>query len=450
MMLLFLKRHKETLFVAMSGLLVMAVLNIIMLQYNYESWTNPKVGFWSAFYNRFELSGFDSFTYITISKWRPLYALPRHPLLAAMMWPLAEINGWLMDSCDMNCTIFIVAVVWTLLGLASWMLMYRIVRRIMNMSLSQSMLLTAWFFSFSHIMLVTFTPDHMSISLPLLLLTVYLAGKAIKRRQAMPLWQSLLLLFVSTGVTTTNMVKVGLADLFTQWGKRPFLSLITHFMAYLVPLIVIVALFYYQQETTQREETQSNNEMMMKKAKRDSVFAKQWEKDKIGLREVRKKQLVDIPVVTNTEYYIDRIPSLVENIFGEGFILHEDYALKDANKSRPALVRYNHWWYYGCEAITVLLFVAGVWCGRRQRLMWMTMAIFLFDMLLHVGLNFASADAYIMTAHWAFVIPIAVAYLLKATSGKPLLNTTVLCTLLFLTVFMWGHNLKIIVEHIIR
>ena len=61
------KQHKETLLVALLGLLIMASLNVIMLQYHYDAWTNPKVGFWSAFYNRFELSGFDSFTYILIS-----------------------------------------------------------------------------------------------------------------------------------------------------------------------------------------------------------------------------------------------------------------------------------------------------------------------------------------------------------------------------------------------
>lgn len=446
----FVKRHKETLLVALSGLLLMAALNVMMLQYHYDVWTNPKVGFWSAFYNRFELSGFDPLTYITISKWRPLYILVRHPLLAAIMWPLAELNSWLMAEYGMNCTIFIVAVVWTLLASASWLLMFRILRRLTGLSLAHSLLLTAWFFSFSHIMLVTFTPDHMSLTLPLLLLTVYLAGKAINRKRAMPLWQSLPLLFVSTGITTTNMVKVGLADLFTQWGRKPFPRIVLHFTAYLIPLAILAGLYFYQEDTVQAEEQKSNTEMMVKKAKRDSVFAKQWEKEKVDIKKRRAEQIVNIPIVTNTEHHIDRIPSLVENIFGEGFLLHEDYALMDANKTRPALVRYNHWWYYALEAITVLLLAAGVWCGRRKRLLWMTMAMFLFDMMLHVGLEFANADTYIMTAHWAFLMPIAAAYLLKATEKRPVLNMAVLCSLLFLTVFSLGHNLKIIVEHIIK
>lgn len=440
---------KELIIMTITGILLMACLNVMMLQYHYDIWTNPKVGFWSAFFPRFEISGFDSYTYITVSSWRPLYVLSRHPLLAAMVWPLSELNSWLMEEYKINCAIFIVAAVWTLLALASWLLTFRIMRRSLHMSFGISALLTAWFFSFSHIMLVTFTPDHMSITLPLLLLTVYLAAKAIECGRAMPLWQSLPLLFISTGVTLTNMVKIGLADVFTQWGRKPFGRIVLHFTAYLVPLAIIAGLYFYQMETTQAEETRSNNELMTKKAQRDPAFAQRWEKDKENRKEMRKKQLLRLDIVTNTEHHIDRLPSLTENIFGEGFILHDRYTLQDANRSRPALVRYTHWWCYAAEALIVLLFIAGVWCGRRSRLMWMTFAMFLFDMLLHVGLEFANSDAYIMTAHWAFCIPIAVAYLVKAVKTNIVASAIVTGTILALTIFMWGYNLTLIWGHLV-
>ena len=102
------------------------------------------------------------------------------------------------------------------------------------------------------------------------------------------------------------------------------------------------------------------------------------------------------------------------------------------------------------ETLLVLLFLAGVWCGRHERIVWITMSMFLFDMLLHVGLNFANADTYIMTAHWAFVIPIATAFLLKAVRRHSWLNMAVLCAILFLTVFGWGHNITIIARHLLR
>ena len=202
----FLVKHRESLLVALLGLVIIVALNVMMLQYHYQPWTNPKVGFWSAFWNRFEISGFDPYTYIVVSKWRTIYVLSRHPLLAGMMWPLSELNGWLMEETGMNCSIFIVGVLLVVCAMSAWMLMYRIQRRLLGMSMKISLLLTLYFYSFSHVMLTIFVEDHMAFTLPLLLLAIYLAERAIQKGKTMPLWQSLPLLFISTGVTTTKTV----------------------------------------------------------------------------------------------------------------------------------------------------------------------------------------------------------------------------------------------------
>ena len=144
----FLSRHKETLLVALIGFVIIVALNVMMLQYHYAPWTNPKVGFWSAFWNRFEISGFDPYTYIVVSKWRTLYVLSRHPMLAGMMWPLSQLNAWLMEETGMNCAIFIVGALLVVCSLSAWLLMYRIMRRLLNMSAKISLLLTFYFYSF--------------------------------------------------------------------------------------------------------------------------------------------------------------------------------------------------------------------------------------------------------------------------------------------------------------
>lgn len=469
-------KHRETLLVAILGLVIMVGLNTMMLQYNEELWTSRKLGYWSAFWNHFEVSGFDPYTYIVISAWRPLYVLSRHPLLALMMWPLSELNEWLTHETGMNCAIYIVAVMMTVLSMSSWMLMYRIQRKILELSAWTSLLLTLFFFSFSHVMLILFVEDHMAFTLPLLLLTIYLAGKAIKRGRMMPLWQSLPLLFISTGVTTTNCVKIGLADLFTRWGKQSFLRMAGHFLVYLIPLSIIAGAYFYQEENSQETERRNIERTVARRIARDSTFAEKWKSQQEYMANVKKKQLVKLSFVTNTDYKIDRLPSLTENIFGEGLILHEDYLLKDANKNhRPVLVRYRHWWYYAAEVCIVILFLAGIWAGRKERLLWVVMSMFLMDMVLHVGLNFASADVYIMTAHWAFVIPIAIGYLLKglskhitqqpdpAASTKPQLKIgrgsmplshgslliIIYASLVILTIFLWFHNLTLIAKHIL-
>lgn len=461
----FIRNHRETIAVGAIGFAVFAALNIMMLQYHYEPWTNPKAGFWSVFWNKFEVSGFDPYTYIVISKWRPLYILSRHPLLAVMMWPLSQLNEWLKDVTGMNCAIHIVAVMWTLLSTCSWMLMYRIMRKIVELDKWASLLLTVFFFSFSHVFLLTFVSDHMAFSLPLLLLTIYLAGKNIKENKVMPLWQSLLLLGIGTGVTTTNCVKIALADSLTLlpftrkdgWGARGarqgkplVLALLKRWAMYLIPLGIVLGLYFYQDSTSQAEERRNIKHTVEKRMERDKTFAKYWKDNERVVEERKKQQTVHISIATNTEYHIDRLPSLIENIFGEGLVLHDTYVLKDSNKHhRPVEVHYRYWWQYAIEFQMVALFLMGVWLGRREKLMWMAGLMFLFDMALHVGLNFASADVYIMTAHWAFVIPIAYAFILKHYKEQPKVDVFVRCIVLFFTIYMLANNVPLIVHHIL-
>lgn len=442
------RKHKETILITLLGVVIMISLNYMMVLWKPDIFTNTKYAAWSAFWNHGELSGFDTYTYIVVTSFHPVYVLSRHPILAMMLWPFYELNNALKEVFHINCAIYVVAVLWTVLASCSWILMYRIQRKIIELSWQLSLLLTLFFFSFSHVMIILFFPDHMGISLPLLLLTIYLAGKALKQNKRFALWHSLPLVFFATGVTTTNLVKVGIADLFTQWGKIPFKKMILHFMLYLIPLAVLYAAYSYQMETSQKQEEQRIMKIEKAKMKKDKKYAEKYKAGKQEYKERREQQILDIPIVTDTEYHIDRLPSLVENVFGEGLILHDTYTLKDANRGnhRPVLVTYSHWWYYAIEGLIVALFLMGIWIGRREKFLWMVLSMFLFDMLLHVGLNFASADVYIMTAHWAFVIPIAIGYLIKK---RNMVSYITLLVVFGLTTFLWWHNLSLIANYIL-
>ena len=79
MIRLFISRHKETLLITLLGLLIMAALNIMMLQWQPDLFTSTRYGAWSQFWNHGEFSGFDTYTYIVVSSFRPVYVLSRHP-----------------------------------------------------------------------------------------------------------------------------------------------------------------------------------------------------------------------------------------------------------------------------------------------------------------------------------------------------------------------------------
>lgn len=142
-----------------------------------------------------------------------------------------------------------------------------------------------------------------------------------------------------------------------------------------------------------------------------------------------------------TDVTTPRWPSLVENVFGESIQLHEDHLLGDTLRSRPVIVKYNYWINYIVEILIVVLFLAGIWKGRRQRFLWMALAGMALDFFLHVGLGFGLNEVYIMTAHWAFVIPIATGYLRFSSLLRYLL--------LILTIFLVCWNTSLYVQYLL-
>lgn len=76
----------------------------------------------------------------------------------------------------------------------------------------------------------------------------------------------------------------------------------------------------------------------------------------------------------------------------------------------------------------------------------MVLSWFAFDMTLHLGLGFGINEVYIMGAHWLFVIPLCIAYLLKACQGKCLMVMRILIAAL--VVWLWGYNGSLLISYL--
>ena len=87
----------------------------------------------------------------------------------------------------------------------------------------------------------------------------------------------------------------------------------------------------------------------------------------------------------------------------------------------------------------MLLLAGGIVTGLRLRFMQLCLSWFGFDMLLHLVLGFGLIEVYIMTAHGAFILPIAAAFLLKRLQ-RPAMQQILRLTLVFCTVVMLAHN----------
>lgn len=447
------RRKYSTVLIVLLGLLIFSSLNMLMVYTAPEVWTNKHVGPWSAFHKGFTFSGFDQYTYIAVSQFRPIYVHLRHPALLYFVYPMTWLNDWLKDEYGINCAIYIVAVVWTLIGTLSWTLLYKIFRKIIGLSLWESLLLNVFFYSFAHVTIAMFVPDHMLLTMTTLFFMLYLSGRAMQQGKAIATWKALLLFFIGTGISTTNAIKIWMIDIAGRWRRGMLASVLRHSLTYIIPTLLLAWIYYYQETTANIEEQRFLERIEAREMKKDSAnYIKEQTKSKKIISARENKQLINNPLFEWTDMSIPIIPTLIENIYGEGFFLHEDYLLRDANMrgQRPVIVRYKGWYNYAAEAILLILFAIGVYIGRRERFMWMCLLPFLFDMLLHVFLRFAISDVYIMTAHWAVVIPVAVALTLKhakAAVSRRALYIGTLSAVALLTIYMWWHNLSLIIPY---
>ena len=437
--------RKNEIAVFIIGFIILALLNIMMLGYNPDLFTRGgNIGFWSIFYDHFIVSGYDSFVYLSLSRWKIYYTLSRHPLIAAMLYPLALLNGWLMDLTGVNCAIYIIAALYCLLGTYSFLFTYRIMRKVIGICVLDSMLCTLFFFSLGHVMTATFVPDHFAISLFLITLTAYIADTYMKRQSLMPTWLTALLATITCGVTLTNVAKTWLAALWTN--GRHFWHLKSLLLTTILPLTIIAGGYFLQYEYLAKPDNLVQQHNIEKKLKNDAKFAKQYYEHKKWMENRRSFNNTDNTILQWIDTKTNRIATITENLFGESFQLHQDYLLEDTNKSRPVIVTYRHWYNYLIEAIIIALFIGGIIIGRKNKFCLMILSWFAVDMTMHIILGFALTEVYIMTAHWALAIPVAIASLLSAYKGKQ--RIALRLVLFAVTIWLLAWNIPLVIEKV--
>lgn len=437
--------RKNEIAVFIIGFILLALLNIMMLGYNNDLFTRGgNIGFWSIFYDHFIVSGYDSFVYLSLSRWKIYYTLSRHPLIATMLYPLALLNGWLMDLTGINCAIYIIAALYCLLGTYSFLFTYRIMRKVTGICVLDSMLCTLFFFSLGHVMTATFVPDHFAISLFLITLTAYIAGTYMKRQSLMPTWLTALLATITCGVTLTNVAKTWLAALWTN--GRHFWHLKSLLLTTILPLMIIAGGYFLQYEYLAKPDNLVQQHNIEKKLKKDAKFAKQYYEHKKWMENRRSFNNTDNTILQWIDTKTNRIATIIENLFGESFQLHQDYLLEDTNKSRPVIVTYRHWYNYLIEAIIVALFIGGIIIGRKNKFCLMILSWFAVDMTMHIILGFALTEVYIMTSHWALALPVAIASLLSAYKGKQ--RIALRLVLFAVTIWLLAWNIPLVIEKV--
>ena len=432
------KVKKEERWLAFAMLAVFVTFNAMVIASHYHLYTmEAHGGFWSVFTKNFRMSGYDCWSWITVSGGRIHFVTSRHPLYLTFLYPLYLLNDWLIQNVGYNFAVYFMAVIIVFSAFYAVLFLYRVFREVLELRRKDARLLTLLLFSFGHVLIPTMVPDHFVISLMLLSLTLYITGKKMKKGQLLTAWQSLVLTFFTAGMATSNGVKTLLAGLFTN-GKKVFTCKFIS-IGVVLPLLLLLGIqqsqYYLLEVPQQAVVSHIESETLKKNPQKVLEHKKQrdeWQRTHLG-------QPVGDGVITKLmDVSTPRVPTIVENFFGESIQLHQRSLLKDVSWERPIFVEYNWSVNYIIEAFIVLLFIVGIVFSYKQRFFKMLLAWFACDLTLHLILGFAVTEVYIMTSGWAFIIPISYGYLLKRLSMKWLKLMRV--ALIMLTIYLWIYN----------
>ena len=413
--------------------------------------------YYKNFIRHFCVSGFDPLTYWVLSDWNAAYNVYRHPLLAFYMYIPYLINMGLMKLTGYNCALFIAIIIQMFCGFYATLFLQRIFREVLELDKAASSILTLLFFSFGYVMVTCIVPDHFVISMLLLILALYVSGRRIKHNHPLKIWQTVVYFVLTAGTSLNNGLKIFFSALFVN--RKRFFCPKYLLLAVILPAALLWGFCRWEYRTFVWPVEMVRKEMKAKKAAekkarqermaqlkqikdsltKDSIqrglkiikpeeIAQKAKNDSIqkakqlARNEARKKRgpKQGAPIMKGefmnwTDATSSRTLSIVENLMGESIQLHQDYVLQDELRHRPMFVNYRYAFNYIGEALSIILFLAGIWAGRKSRYLWLVMSYFGLDMLLHIGLGFGLNEVYIMTGHWIYALPIAIGFLLKET-----------------------------------
>lgn len=435
--------RKEERPVALVALVVFVLLNAMLIYNHYDSFTRgAHVGFWSVFYNHLGMSGYDVFSLIFISCMRLHWNALRHPLFVAVLLPLYWINHTIMPPTEFNFAVFLMAAVLVACDVWGVILLHRILRDIVGCTRKDTLWLIALFYGFAHIMITTMVPDHFALSLPLLLLTLLLTGRKLQEGKRFTYLQQALLFMLTAGITLTNGVKVALAAWFAA-GKKVFSW--RSVASFVVPTLLLALVVVWQQKAIIEPQEQGIKRIEAAIKKKDPGRVDKLKEHNDFVKQQNGQALAEkVPLLEWSDMTTSRWKTVVHNLFGESLQLHRDHLLEDVQQTRPVFVAYSHRFNYFVEGVVLMLLLAGAWVARRSKFFLVVVSWFGFDMLMHIGFGFGINEVYIMTAHWAFIIPIAIGYLLSRkpqVQARPLVAVTAL--------WMWAYNAKIICGYLL-
>lgn len=424
---------------AVVAVVLLAALWALMLNYVFAHY-NAEYG-----YRRSAVfSGFDLTAWWVLSDWSTEFSLLRHPLLNILLFIPSMICLGSKSFAATHIVVFMQMAIWMVMAFYSFIFLFRTLRTYLRLKFYDSMLLTLLFFSLAYVMLATIVPDHMVFSMFTLTLTAMLTARNITEKRSFGRLTAVLLMFLSAGITLTNGIKPIIADIMTLRGKNGHRIGGSQFFRktsiYLLPIALLGAAYFLQTEYIEKPAKRQQEEIKQAMMKRDPAYRQRLMSIRKNAKKIKNTQIANGKLFEFTDAETDRLTSVTANIFGEGLQLHDKHLMKDVNShqgARPLFVEYSNYANDFVEVLLLIMLAAGIVFGHRSKLLHTILLWFLLDMVIHVAMTFAIKDAYIMTAHWALIFPIAMAFIFKVCDRTRLI-ARIACTMITLWLLTWN------------
>ena len=281
-------------------------------------------------------------------------------------------------------------------------------RRVVQLGMGRSLLLSGLLLSTFTVMTLSFTVESYPLSMALLVLSLLCLSGQLKQEKRLSGWHTTLWSLLLGGVTLTNFAKP-LSLLLLSKEE----SLWRRVRKVLLPTLLLLALvvavgWFYQQRRAGAEE---------------SMFTAQ---------------------VNDLLRFQTRSADIVPDFFGHPLLISnlEMRELYGETVLRPTP--------YACWAMklfpwgVVLLLLAMIGVGRRYPLAWAIPLYLAVDVAVHLVGGYGLDEAIIFGGHWVFLVPMALGWLYRVLPRQTYRYMDL--ALLLLSIYMCTHNLTVILS----
>ena len=337
----------------------------------------------------------------------------RHPLSNYFFDVVRDFALWISGNRYNSDFRLVLALLSTIVISLANVQIFKYLNNIIQLPLKISLLILAFYGLFVTNILLSFTPETYTYTLLFLSVFNYYSAKKINEDKSISFGASILGSVFIGGLTITNIVKVYIPFLFEKkifWNWRK-IGIAVSKMA--VSAGVFIFLFLLRLDFNVQNFLNKTGEQYDK-------FSK--------------------PKVTP-------LWDMISSWFLGGNILFSNYEIRDYhNKDKTFYYKalfmdvYSSVVPYLFVAIILLMTIWAVFKNHKNKLVWMLVITFLFDVLIHCILKFGLHTSYIYGGHFVFVYPLLIGWLFFSFKERKLPLTFLYGTLLILTVYLGFTN----------